>query len=149
MGEEGGGGDNAISNPIRNCRQPFGRHSRNEHKILRLFRRARYLASCTPRIERSKYPPAVLHPPVPSHGSLAAFRLHLLTRASAFVVFLTLLFGVSTSFASSFSSFSTWLARMLLCSRTRSRLSYLASLLGEDLSCGTSAVSHERVPLET
>jgi len=57
-GRGGGGGDNAISNPIRNCRQPFGRHSRNEHKILLrgYFGERRYLASCTPRIERSKYP---------------------------------------------------------------------------------------------
>lgn len=67
-GREGGrgcgGGDNAISTPIRNCRRLFGRHSRNEHKILRLFRR--YLASCTPRIERSKYPLAILFTLLPS-----------------------------------------------------------------------------------
>jgi len=70
-GRGGSDGDNAISNPIRNCRQPFGRHSRNEHKILRLFRRAaisRFLHAIG--IERSKYPPAVLlGSPVPPHGS--------------------------------------------------------------------------------
>lgn len=87
-----------------------------------------YLSLPVPRIERSKYlpgsfpsapvplPPSAASPPPPT------FRPCLLTRASAPVVFLTLLFGVSTSFASSFfstpfrppslcsfASFSSWL----------------------------------------
>lgn len=79
----------------------FGRLSRNEHKILRLFRRTPisrflYLELSVPNIFPVSFRPLALLSP--------AFRLYLLTRDSALVVFLTLLFGVSTSFTSTFSS---------------------------------------------
>lgn len=93
----------------------FGRLSRNEHKILRLFRRTPisrflYLELSVPNIFPALSVLSLLSP---------ALRPYLLTRASALVVFFTLLFGVSTSFTSSpppsrcpsrfFSPFSSWL----------------------------------------
>lgn len=75
----------------------FGRLSRNEHKILRLFRRTPisrflYLELSVPNIFPALSVLSLLSP---------ALRPYLLTRASALVVFFTLLFGVSTSFTSS------------------------------------------------
>lgn len=75
----------------------FGRLSRNEHKILRLFRRTPisrflYLELSVPNIFPALSVLSLLSP---------ALRPYLLTRASAPVVFFTLLFGVSTSFTSS------------------------------------------------
>jgi len=110
----------------------------------------RYLASCTSNWTfqiSSRFFPL-------SRFSRPAFRLYLLTRASALVVFLTLLFGVSTSFTSPpppppplpLPPAPSLLSLVLACckrfyTRAKSRLSYLASLLGEDLSCGTLAAS--------
>lgn len=120
----------------------FGRLSRNEHKILRLFRRTPisrflYLELSVPNIFPALSVLPLLSP---------ALRPYLLTRASALVVFLTLLFGVSTSFTSSPPPLAAPPASLLSRSkrfytRAKSRLSYLASLLGEDLSCGTLVAS--------
>lgn len=126
----------------------FGRLSRNEHKILRLFRRTPisrflYLELSVPNIF-----------PAPSVLSLLspALRPYLLTRASALVVFFTLLFGVSTSFTSSPPPLAAPPASSLL-SRPGSFQTLLHSwceiafkLFGfltrlEDLSCGTLVAS--------
>lgn len=79
-----------------------GGSPRNEHKILGLFRRTPisrflYLELSVPNIFAIL--PAFLRPLAPLAWVSTAS--HLLTRTSALVVFLTLRFGVSTSFTSS------------------------------------------------
>lgn len=116
-----------------------GGSSRNEHKILRLFRRTPisrflYFELNVPNIFAILS--ALLRPP----ASLACVSSsHLLTRTSgsrriSHVTFRSL--HLLHLFLRMVRSFQT-----LLHSRERSRLSYLASLLGEDLSCGTLAAS--------
>lgn len=157
----GGGGKRGMAVVTMRSRVRYGiaggsgRPSRNEHKILRLFRRTPISRFLYPRIERSKYLPGSSRPlaslayvsTVPLDPRLGPRRISHITFRSLhllrlFLLLLPLLLSLSLSRFCFFSPFSSWLVRSKrFYIRAKSRLSYLASLLGEDLSCGTLAAS--------
>lgn len=128
-----------------------GRLSRNEHKILRLFRRARrypFALLChelsVPNIfavlsalrHPGRLPHCVSTAPLDPRRGPRLYFSHYFSESPPSpppTPFLPLLL---------FLRFSSRLVRSKrFYTRERSRLSYLASLLGEDLSCGTLAAS--------
>lgn len=122
-----------------------GGSPRNEHKILGLFRRTpipRFLyLDWAFQIFSQSFPPS----PPPSRFSRPRLdRLHTSWPAPRLSSYFSRYVSESLPLLHLFSSFSTssWFARSKRSyTRARSRLSYLASLLGKDLSCGTFAAS--------
>lgn len=124
----------------------FGRLSRNEHRILRLFRRTpisrfSYLELSVPNIfavlSILPYPLAFL-----AYVSAAPLDPRLGPRRISHITFRNLhplrLFLLRSPHPDSF---------VPNCTRARSRLSYLASFLDENLSCGTLAAP--RAPIDS
>lgn len=163
-GEGRGGGGEGMAVVTMRSRVRYGiaggsgRPSRNEHKILRLFRRTPISRFLYPRIERSKYLPGSSSRPLASLAYVSTVPLdprlgprrisHITFRSLHLLGLFLLLLPLSLTLSLSlfrpcfFSPFSSWLVRSKrFYTRAKSRLSYLASLLGEDLSCGTLAAS--------